>query len=223
MVWQLLLKLGRQERPTFFQRKRSSSVLNVGWQLMLARGKGIKGTISDCLRTPGKFSVDRKGKKRIDKFPEYKHRDEDLQSRPLVSEKVIYKEDSSPSSNYHQQIKFAWQQYQRPAALIKNLLIRALDENISSALDNPSPIFNDMRYSGEILWIICRDVWSLKMPTTNIAQNTNPWDEAILDVIQVNRLPRLRKAALFIDGEPEDPEVVMHRLQVQNNAKNGWV
>ena len=92
----------------------------------------------------------------------------------------------------------------------------------ASALDNSSPIINGMRYSGEILWIICRDVWSLKKPTTNIAQNTNPWEGAILDVIQVNRLPRLRKAAMFIAGEPEDPEVVMHRLQVQNNAKN-WL
>ena len=82
--------------------------------------------------------------------------------------------------------------------------------------------FRGWRYSGEILRISCEDSHSLEWLKEVVGNLPQLWEAAHLKVVQEDCLPRLRKAAIWVPGKPDDLVAVKRRLEVQNSwAKVG--
>lgn len=101
---------------------------------------------------------------------------------------------------------------------VENSLTAALDAFIAAVGNEakPAPTFDGLYHSGQILRITCSDQSSLDWLRSTVANLPPLWQGAILDVVQVDDLPRLTKVTLWIPGEPEPTEMVTRRLAAQN-------
>ena len=100
---------------------------------------------------------------------------------------------------------------------IMDLLQEELDKALfSSNLASP-PTFRGCTYSGELLRITCENE-TTRTWLKSIVTNLSPWDQARLDVIGADELPKLSKAAVFVPGSLglADTSLVIRRLAAQN-------
>lgn len=108
------------------------------------------------------------------------------------------------------------------SALIENMLTRELDNQMSLDLVNidnrpQDPImFGGLFFSGEILRVTCGNDRTLNWLQGVVSTNSALWEGACLEMVQVDLLPRLTKATIFLPGNPEDDGLVMRRLRAQN-------
>jgi len=143
---------------------------------------------------------------------------------PLVSHKKSYKD----AANSHLRVAIIDKENpygKLPAdkeAILKKTLLEELDNTIMSASSSSSkpPTFSSWSYSGEIIRITCDDDSSLAWLTTKVEALSGGSIGNNLEVISVDKLPRLTKATLWVPGEEkselEGKEAVLRRLAGQN-------
>lgn len=103
------------------------------------------------------------------------------------------------------------------AEILQEKLYEQLDTCIFALKDGEKPpIFNGWQHSGEILRITCNDNHSLEWLKATVSNLPQPWSNAQLEVVEVDRLPRLVKAALWIPGKADERETVIQRLAAHN-------
>lgn len=143
---------------------------------------------------------------------------------PLVSHTKSYKD----AANSHLRVAIIDKENpygKLPAdkeAILKTTLLEELDNTIMSASSSSSkpPTFSSWSYTGEIVRITCDDDSSLAWLTTKVEALSGGPTGTNLEVISVDKLPRLTKATLWVPGEEkselEGKEVVLRRLAGQN-------
>ncbi|VEN51786.1 unnamed protein product [Callosobruchus maculatus] len=104
--------------------------------------------------------------------------------------------------------------------LLKRALLEELDTIVLSrrASERP-PVFRSWKYVGEIIKIVCEDEDTLEWLKETIF-TIRPWEDADLDVVRADQLPRLTKATLWIPVEADHPleevDLVVRRLDGHN-------
>lgn len=106
---------------------------------------------------------------------------------------------------------------QEESDLLEQRLGKDLDEHLFSLAEEITPpTFKGWQYHGQILRITCENSQSLEWLKKAVGNFPPLWEAARLDVVQVDELPRLKKAALWIPGPPDEMEIVLKRLAAQN-------
>ena len=144
------------------------------------------------------------------------------------STKISYKDAASPHLRVAiiDQSNHLGQLTAEQVELVQNSLSRKLDEVIlapSSSGQHPAPTFRSWNHSGGILRITCEDESSRTWLGKAVRQLEPLWEGCLLNMVQVDQLPRLAKVSFWIPGVPDDRELVLARLTAQNpwaNVKN---
>lgn len=102
------------------------------------------------------------------------------------------------------------------AGLVEKAMLEELDKLLSSS--DTIHTFQEWTHSGEILRISCDNEPALKWLKDTVPRLPPLWEGARLTVVQVDQLPTLTKARLWIPGQPEDIDLVRKRLAAQNSA-----
>lgn len=107
---------------------------------------------------------------------------------------------------------------QERARIVESRLNDLLDEELFREVRNAAgpPTFRGWMYRQEILWITCENGHSLEWLKKTIACLPPPWETARLDLVQVDKLPKLKKASVFLPGPQEEESKVLRRLGAQN-------
>lgn len=100
-----------------------------------------------------------------------------------------------------------------------------ISELTGSGLEQPAPQFRSWTHSQEIVKVTCENQQSLDWLRIAIGKLTNLWEGAQLEIIPVDRLPRMTKATLWMPGKPVEREVALKVLARQNPwaRPEGWV
>ncbi|KAJ3655341.1 hypothetical protein Zmor_014475 [Zophobas morio] len=95
----------------------------------------------------------------------------------------------------------------------------ALDRQLEHCLASgrQAATFKDIKHTREILKrITCEDEFSLEWLQQAVRSLTPFWEGAQLNVVALAELSRLLRATLWIPGLPVDAQVVLRRLEGQN-------
>ena len=103
------------------------------------------------------------------------------------------------------------------AQTLQDQLSRQLDHCLFALKEGEEPpVFDGWHYSGEFLRITCGDNHSLEWLKSTVNALPSLWDNAQLEVVTLDKLPRLVKTAVWIPGKADERETVIRRLAAQN-------